>query len=122
MPLPRGPRSSAFAATPKAPPVLAVGWRVVVTSRSNGSGRVMLTDDSGTSTLATVPDGVEVEILAWRPRRGGDTRYRVVPTNGGVEGWLGAASLRTRQAEKVQRRSPPVAASGSPKGAGRVTR
>jgi hypothetical protein len=57
---------------------------------------VTLTDDSGTNVLATVADGVEVEILAWLPRRGGDTRYRVTPTGGGVEGWLGAASLQPR--------------------------
>jgi hypothetical protein len=113
MPLPRGPRYPTFAgvrppATPKDRAVLAVGWRVVVTCRNGGSDRVTLTDDSGTSALATVADGVEVEIVAWRPRRGGDTRYRVVSTKGGVEGWLGAASLQPRQL-------PP-----SPKAAGTV--
>jgi hypothetical protein len=102
MPLPRGPRFPMFAgvrppSTPKDPPVLGVGRRVVVTCRKNGSDRVTLTDENGTSALATVADGVEVEILAWRPRRGGDTRYRVVSTTGGVEGWLGAASLKPRE-------------------------
>ncbi len=105
MSLPRGSRFSPFASvrlpTPKAPPPLGVGSRVTVTCLSDGSDRVTLTDDSGTSALATVAEGVEVEILAWRPRRGTDTRYRVVATNGGVEGWLGAKSL--------QRRLPPLA-------------
>src|SRR5207249_1525252 len=102
MPLPRGPRFPMFAgvrlpSSPKDPPVLGVGRRVVVTCRKNGSDRVTLTDENGTSALATVADGVEVEILAWRPRRGGDTRYRVVSTSGGIEGWLGAASLKPRE-------------------------
>src|SRR5438132_385651 len=82
MSLPRGSRFSPFASvrlpTPKAPPPLGVGSRVTVTCRSDGSDRVTLTDDNGTSALATVAEGVEVEILAWRPRRGADTRYRVV--------------------------------------------
>jgi len=77
--------------------VLGVGSRVVVTSGNGRSDRVTLTDDSGTSMLATVASGVEVEIVAWRPRRGGDRRYRVVTTSDRIEGWLGAASLQPRQ-------------------------
>jgi hypothetical protein len=100
MPVPRGPHYPTFPGVrpspPKGDPVLGVGSRVVVTGRGAGSGRVGLMDDSGTSTVATIAEGAEVEILAWRPRRGGETRYRVVPTNGGVEGWLGAASLQPR--------------------------
>ena len=88
-------------------PVLAVGWRVLVTSPDGRAQRVTLTDADGTSALATVAAGAEVEILAWRPHRSGGTRYRVVPTNGGTEGWLGAASLAPRQ-RPVSR--PPVAA------------
>jgi len=101
MALPRGPRFPTFGGV--APPpttkdraILAVGWRVLVSCRNGGSEHVTLTDESGTSPVATVADGVEVEIVAWRPRRGGDTRYRVVSTNGGIEGWLGAASLQAR--------------------------
>ena len=116
MPLPRGPRFPMFAgvrlpSSPKDPPVLGVGRRVVVTCRKNGSDRVTLTDENGTSALATVADGVEVEILAWRPRRGGDTRYRVVSTSGGIEGWLGAASLKPREpalAPKIATAAPPA--------------
>ena len=77
--------------------MLGVGSRVLVTSGNGRSDQVTLTDDSGTSQLATVASGAEVEIVAWRPRRGGDTRYRVVTTNDRIEGWLGAASLQPRQ-------------------------
>ena len=100
MAFPRGPRFPIFpAAAPssnsKAQRVLGVGWRVIVNSPGS-EDRVTLTDETGTSALATVAHGAEVEILAWRPHRGGDTRYRVVSTGGGVEGWLGGASLRAR--------------------------
>lgn len=101
MSLPRGSRFPTFASvrTPppsKGHPVLGVGSRVIVTCRGAGADRVTLMDASGTSALATVANGVEVEILAWHPRRGGETRYRVVSTKGGVEGWLGAGSLQPR--------------------------
>lgn len=116
MPFPRGSRFSSFPTTPspggtKAPPVLGVGWRVIVKSSSAGA-RVTLTDDSGVSAVATVPDGAEVEILAWRPHRGSDTRYRVVATGGGVEGWVGGTSLRRRVISPAPRTTaaatPPV--------------
>ena len=115
MPLPRGPRFPSVPPRPPSPgndhPILGVGSRVMVTCRGSRSGRVALTDASGTSAVASVPDGAEVEILAWYPRRGGETRYRVVPTKGGVEGWLGASCLRPRRpvvAPKVA--APPAAA------------
>jgi hypothetical protein len=66
-------------------------------ARGSGSG-VRLMDAAGTNAIATVADGAEVEILAWHPRRGGETRYRVVQTTGGVEGWIGATSLKPRPA------------------------
>lgn len=86
--------------------MLGVGSRVTVISGDVRSDRVTLTDDSGTSMLATVAHGVEVEILAWRPRRGGDTRYRVVTTGDRVEGWLGAASLQARQLPPAPKPAP----------------
>jgi len=100
MPFPRGPRFPPFPGVSPPPsakvrPVLGVGWRVIVTCGGGGDDRVTLTDATGESALATVADGVEVEILAWRPCRGGDSRYRVVSTSG-VEGWLGGASLQPR--------------------------
>jgi len=101
MSLPRGPRFPTFAGVRRPPtgkdrPILGVGWRVLVTAGGGSSKRVTLTDETGTSALGTVADGVEVEILAWRPRPGGDTRYRVFLRSGGLEGWLGAGSLRPR--------------------------
>jgi hypothetical protein len=84
--------------------VLGVGSRVIVTCGNGRAGEVTLTDDDGTSAVATVAGGVEVEILAWRPRRGSETRYRVVSTMGGVEGWLGAKSLRPRPTPPPARR------------------
>ena len=103
----------------KAPPVLGIGSRVLVASRSGRSGQVTLTDDAGTSAVATVGDGVEVEILAWRPRRGGETRYRVASTSGGVEGWLGVTSLRPRQPSPSAK---PASAAAPSKGRERGTR
>jgi hypothetical protein len=44
--------------------------------------------------VATVAHGVEVEILAWQPRRAADPRYRVRTTKDGLEGWLEAANLK----------------------------
>ena len=130
MPFPRGPRFPSFPGAPppssaKAPPVLGVGWRVLVASQSAGD-RVTLTDDTWVSALATVADGAEVEILAWRPHRGSDTRYRVVSTGGGVEGWLGGASLRTRPRSPSLRAAAAVVPSktvnGSPKSTKKRTR
>ncbi len=120
MPLPRGPRFPTFAGAVRPQPtgkdrtVLGVGSRVLVTSRSGGSGRVTLTDDNGTTALTTIATGVEVEILAWRPRRGGDTRYRVVLTTGGVEGWVGAESLRPHPPAPVPKVAVAVAPSARP--------
>jgi len=118
MRFPRGPGyvSVGFRPSPDAKerPTLSIGSRVLVTARTGGDRRVALTDDAGTSVVATVPDGTEVEVLAWRPRRGGDTRYLVAPP-GGPEGWLGASCLRPRPVAVPPKRvqvapaSPPVA-------------
>ena len=75
-------------------PILAVGRRVLVTCSSEGARRVTLTDSTGSTALATLADGAEVEILAWQPRGPGGTRYRIQPTAGAVQGWLSAANLR----------------------------
>jgi len=117
MRFPRGPGyvSVGFRPSPDAKerPTLSVGSRVLVAARTGGDRRVALTDDGGTSIVATIPDGTEVEVLAWRPRRGGDTRYLVAPT-GGPEGWLGASCLRPRPVVVAPKRvevapaSPPV--------------
>jgi len=120
MAAPRGAFSRPFVQSPPSRPpgdgnVLAVGWRVLVASSAGRGHRVTLTDGDGTTALATLADGAEVEILAWRPRRSGATLYRVRPTAGGTEGWLSGASMKPRPAlpvQKVQsiaaaRRQPP---------------
>src|SRR5437870_7718083 len=77
-------------------PVIAVGTRVFVHSAGNRSGFVTLADDSGKLLSAVhLPDGVEVEVVAWRPRVAGAAYYRVrVPPNG-PDGWLPVANLRS---------------------------
>jgi len=98
MSVPGGPGwrslSHAAARPPKDGPIHAAGWRVVVTCPP-GSKHVTLTDSDATTALATVVAGTEVEILAWQPGARG-TRYRVRSTAGGVEGWVGTASLKPR--------------------------
>jgi len=76
-------------------PVLSVGRRVFLNCPKGDHRRVTLTDDAGQSTRHSLADGVEVEILAWRPRAPGGARYRVQVMGGDrIEGWLGAADLR----------------------------
>src|SRR5262245_66020293 len=73
--------------------VLAVGSRGVV--QADGSkGSVTLMSEDGLTQLATLPDGVEVEVVAWRPRRAGATMYCVRQTSGVAEGWITAVRLR----------------------------
>jgi hypothetical protein len=94
-------------------PVLAVGRRVYVARSEDGPARVTLTDDAGANALATLPDGNEVEILAWRPR-GSGTRYRVRSTGDGLEGWLGVGNLRSAQSAVLPAPTGPAApATGS---------
>jgi len=54
----------------------------------------MLTDDGGKKPVATLCDGTEVAILAWRPALGDTTLYRVRATDSGLEGWLPGGNLR----------------------------
>jgi len=71
---------------------LSAGRRLFVNCPGIPRG-VSLTDDEGKS-VSQLADGVEVEILAWRPR-GSGTRYRVQSTRGDhAEGWLAADELR----------------------------
>jgi bifunctional ADP-heptose synthase (sugar kinase/adenylyltransferase) len=53
-----------------------------------GAGRPARQSDDGLTVVTTLGAGAEVEIVAWRPRRGGSTTYCVRPTSGGTEGWL----------------------------------
>ena len=73
--------------------VLAVGQRVFVHSLDSPTRPVALGDETGILSGEHVIDGLEVEVMAWRPRGPTDTRYRV-RTPGGVDGWLAAGNLR----------------------------
>jgi len=78
--------------------VFAVGRHVYVACTRGGSTRVTLTDDAGKMALATLSDGTEVTILAWRPGWAGSTLYRVRATATGLEGWLPVGNLRSTEA------------------------
>jgi hypothetical protein len=106
MPLPQRPMfpRSAGVVPPRARqvgPVFSVGRRMLIAAEAKR--RVILTDDKGAELRAAIRQGAEVEILAWQPRGVGGIRYRVRSMKDGVEGWLGAASLRAHPL-------PPVAA------------
>jgi len=77
--------------------VFAVGRRVYVACAGDRTARVTLTD-TDKRPLATLSDGTEVAILAWRPGWGGTTRYRVRATDSGLEGWLPVGNLRGTEA------------------------
>jgi hypothetical protein len=51
-------------------------------------------DESDKTPLATLDDGAEVGILAWRPGWAGRTRYRVRAILSGLDGWLLETDLR----------------------------
>ena len=96
MAFPRAPfRAPARPRIPVA--VLAVGRRVYIAGAADRSARVTLTDDAD-RPLASLNDGAEVTILAWRPGWAGATRYCVRGTDSGLEGWLPAGYLRTTKA------------------------
>jgi hypothetical protein len=54
---------------------------------------VTLTAENGSTVLASMKAGVEIEVTAWRPRRSGPALYRVRARNGGEKGWTTSASL-----------------------------
>jgi hypothetical protein len=68
------------------------------TARQQGLDTVALTDEGGETTLRTLADGLEVELLQWRvawwqesPRM----RYHVRDLADGAEGWVWADFLKT---------------------------
>jgi hypothetical protein len=96
MAFPRGPLRA------PAPPrvrvsVFAVGRRVYVACEGDRSAPATLMD-ANKKPLATLRDGTEVAILAWRPGWGGTTRYRVRATDSHLEGWLPVGNLRGTEA------------------------
>ena len=89
--------------------VFAVGRRVYVTCNGDRSARTILMDEPDKTSLATLDDGVEVRILAWRPGWAGKTRYRVRTILSGLEGWLLETHLRgTKSFVPVATATPPV--------------
>lgn len=75
-------------------PAIAIGQHVFVDSAGNHSGSVALADVSGKVVSAVhLADGLEVEVVAWRPRGPSETRYRVRAPDD-VDGWLPAENLR----------------------------
>ena len=104
-PFPRGGSLAFFPtrarSTPRASrsslPTIAIGRLVFVNCHpSDRSGAVFLADESGKVISAVrVADGLEVEVIAWRPRGAAETRYRVRVRSTGAEGWLPAENLRT---------------------------
>jgi hypothetical protein len=105
--------------------VFAVGQRALLACATDGRGRVTLTDEAGTAAVVTLSAGTEVAIVAWRPRRGGGTRYRVVVSSDGTEGWVGVASLAPRPVAPAPVRAvvaPPVRTGKPPAAAARTPR
>ena len=95
------PRTPSIPSPPRTRgPVYAVGRRVSVMASGSYPGHVALTDESGSNPLANLPDGTEVEILAWRTSGSRGTRYRVRSIETGRDGWLAVASLRDPKAVK----------------------
>lgn len=90
---PRGPMPS-MRPSRSTGPVLSVGRRVFVHCPGTPGRTIELTDEAGRAGGSTLTDGAEVEILAWRPRGSGGTRYRVQAKEAGIEGWLGVDNLR----------------------------
>jgi len=75
--------------------VLPVGRRVFVNAPDSPGRALILTDEVGRTGTQRLADGVEVEILAWKPRGGAGTRYRIHSTSPDAEGWVGAEDLRS---------------------------
>src|SRR5439155_21562901 len=86
------PRFPAVRPARAARPVLSVGRRVLVNCPRD-EGRVALTDAFGNGGAGSLPDGADVEILAWRPRGPSGARYQVQSTRDGLEGWVSADHL-----------------------------
>jgi len=85
--------------------VFAVGRRAYIAGANGRSAGVTLTDDHE-RPLASLSEGAEVVILAWRPGWKGTTRYCVRLIDSGLEGWLPVSELRgTKDAIS----SPPAA-------------
>ena len=76
--------------------IIPIGGRVFTHCRTGAVRSVPLAEESGAELSGTsLIDGVEVEVVAWRPRGPTDTRYRVRTISGErLEGWVFAQELR----------------------------
>ena len=76
--------------------IIPIGGHVFMHSRAGASRSVPLADETGRELSgASITDGVEVEVVAWRPRGPTDTRYRVQTIAGEpLDGWVFAQELR----------------------------
>ena len=96
-------------APPRSSPTIAVGQRVFVNCPGGRSGSVVLVDATGKILSAVqLADGVEVEVVAWRPRVEGDAHYRVRASSNGADGWLPAVNLRKLLVPLAPPTAPPV--------------
>lgn len=97
-------------------PVLAVGHRATIRSAGPGTKGATLTDENGTTALVTLDEGTVVDIVAWKPRGSGGTRYRIRCTDDEArEGWVGSANLAAIPAPPPRPRVLPPA-TATPKG------
>ena len=90
--------------------VWAVGRRVSVTSTEGFPARVGLMTEDGNASRVSLANGAEVEVVGWRPSGSRGVRYQVRATDGGLEGWVAAGSLRDPAAAA----SPAVVATEQP--------
>jgi len=86
--------------------VFAVGGRAYTAGAGGRAGRVTVTDDKE-RPLASLSEGAEVMILAWRPGWNGTTRYSVRVMDSGLEGWLAVGDLRRTKAAIASPPAPP---------------
>lgn len=94
--------------------VLAVGQHAFVNSTGSPARPVELGDESGKLLSGEyLIDGVEVEVLAWRPRGPSDTRYRVRGPDG-ADGWVPAGNLRRSFVPPPSPASPTAAQAAVP--------
>ena len=92
-------------------PAIAVGQHVFVNCPGSLSGSVVLADENGKVLSAVqLADGVEVEVIAWRPRVAGEAHYRVRAPSNGTDGWLAAVNLRSALVSLPAPEPPPVQA------------
>ena len=65
--------------------IVAIGQHVFVNCRTGAERSVLLGDEGGkVMSTTSLADGVEVEVMAWRPRGPTDTRYRVRAGHGAI--------------------------------------